>query len=563
MKISKRRQLLALALFLGGTSSASAHFPWLASDSDGHAVMWFGESTDDRTYPMPEAVQQIQLQSTNASAAGKTIEMKPVETEDLVGIQSPQPIPEGDEIAGSVTYGLYHGMKLTYHVEHLPQDDAKAWPSDPRPGAALQTVITSAKNGDIEVQLLRDGKPLPETEVKLFCEDGHEAGTETTNSNGRVSFSSDIIEPGLNSVMAGITDKNAKGELGGEAYSSTADYLTASFRISSDAAQPKKQSESPTVIADSNVSIEPSGLADLPEELTSFGAAFVDGTIYAYGGHTGSAHSYSTEEQSNRLWALDTTDADAKWETVATGPRLQGLALVAHGDRLIRIGGFTAVNDIGEEHDLRSQPAVASFDPKTKSWTELPSLPEGRSSLDAAVLGDTVFVFGGWSLNGESEDSTWHQTAWSLDLADSDAGWQPVATPPFQRRAISVAAHDGKLFVVGGMRSEGGPTTRVDVYDPSAKTWALGPALPGSGMAGFGSSAFAAGGRLYVTTLDGFVHRLAADEEAWETVAQVEPARFFHRMLPTSDDRLVMLGGANMQEGKFSSIDAIQIGDSK
>ncbi|MEO9592157.1 kelch repeat-containing protein [Rhodopirellula bahusiensis] len=563
MKISKKRQLLAVALFLGGTSTASAHFPWLGSDSKGHAVMWFGESTDDRTYPMPEAVQKIELHSTNAKTAGTAIEMKPVESDDLVGIQSPQPIPDGDEIAGSVTYGLYHGMKLTYHVEHLPQTEPKAWPSDPRTGAALQTVITSAKNGDIEVQLLRDGKPLPETEVKLFCEDGHEAGTETTNSNGRVSFSSEIIEPGLNSVMAGITDKNAKGELGGEEYSSTADYLTASFRISSDAAQPKKQSESPTVISDSNVSIEPSGLADLPEELTSFGAAFVNGTIYAYGGHTGSAHSYSTEEQSNRLWALDTTDADAKWETVATGPRLQGLALVAHGDRLVRIGGFTAVNDIGEEHDLQSQPAVASFDPKTKSWTDLPALPEGRSSLDAAVLGDTVYVFGGWSLNGESEDSTWHQTAWSLDLNNPDSKWQPVATPPFQRRAISVAAHDGKLFVVGGMRSEGGPTTRVDVYDPSSKTWSLGPALPGSGMAGFGSSAFAAGNRLYVTTLDGFVHRLAGDGEAWETVAQVEPARFFHRMLPTSDDRLVMLGGANMQEGKFSSIDAIQIGDLK
>ncbi|EKK01337.1 Kelch repeat-containing protein [Rhodopirellula baltica SH28] len=563
MKISKRRQLLALALILGGTSPASAHFPWLATDSNGHAVMWFGESTDDRTYPMPEAVQQIELHSTNASAAGKTIEMKPVETDNLVGIQSPQPIPEGDEIAGSVTYGLYHGMKLTYHVEHLPQDDAKAWPTDPRPGAALQTVITSAKNGDIEVQLLRDGQPLPETEVKLFCEDGHEAGTETTNSNGRVSFSSDIIEPGLNSVMAGITDKNAKGELGGEAYSSTADYLTASFRISSDAAAAKKQTESPKVIADSNVTIQPSGLADLPEELTSFGAAFLNGTIYAYGGHTGSAHSYSTEEQSNRLWALDTTEPNAKWETVATGPRLQGLALVAHGDRLIRIGGFTAVNDIGEEHDLRSQPAVASFDPKTKSWTELPALPEGRSSLDAAVLGDTVYVFGGWSLNGESEDSTWHQTAWSLDLANPDSGWQPVATPPFQRRAISVAAHDGKLFVVGGMRSEGGPTTRVDVYDPSTQNWSLAPSLPGSGMAGFGSSAFAAGGRLYVTTLDGFVHRLAADGQAWETVAKVEPARFFHRMLPLADDRLVLLGGANMEVGKFTSIDAIQIGDSK
>ena len=309
----------------------------------------------------------------------------------------------------------------------------------------------------------------------------------------------------------------------------------------------------------SGASIKASGLPDLPEELTSFGAAIAGEKLYVYGGHTGSAHSYSVDEQSNRFWCLDLANGEnGKWEVLSAGPRLQGLALVAHDENLIRIGGFTAMNETGDEHDLHSQPNVAKYNPATKTWTDLPSLPEPRSSLDAAVLGDRVFVFGGWQMKGESDDNQWHETAWSLNLTDHSATWKPIATPPFQRRAISVAAHKGKLFVLGGMQAVGGPTTRVDVYDPSTDSWTLGPAIPGSGMSGFGSSAFECNGDLYLSTMDGFVHRLNNDGDAWTTIAKSDPARFFHRMLPQGSEML-MIGGANMETGRFTQIDAIQL----
>lgn len=217
------------------------------------------------------------------------------------------------------------------------------------------------------------------------------------------------------------------------------------------------------------------------------------------------------------------------------------------------------MNETGDEHDLHSQANVAKYSPATKTWTDLPSLPEPRSSLDAAVLGDRVFVFGGWQMQGESDDNQWHETAWSLNLADKAAAWKPVATPPFQRRATSVAAHDGKLFVLGGMQAVGGPTTRVDVYDPSSDSWTEGPAIPGSGMSGFGSSAFECDGELYVSAMDGFVHQLNDNGKAWTTIAKSDPARFFHRMLPVDEASMLMVGGANMEIGKFTQIDAIRL----
>lgn len=318
--------------------------------------------------------------------------------------------------------------------------------------------------------------------------------------------------------------------------------------------------QGPSVDPESKVKVVATKFAELPEELTSFGAAVSGKTLFVYGGHTGSAHSYSIEEQSDRLWSLDLSDPDAKWQTRSTDIRLQGLALVPWKDGVVRIGGFTAMNNEGDDHDLRSQNSVAVFDAAKNAWSKRAALPEPRSSFDAAVLGNTVYVFGGWQLQGTQGDTAWHDTAWSLDLSDENAKWQSLKSPGFERRALSVAAFDKKLYVIGGMKSDGETTTRVDVYDPATKSWKQAPSLPGQGMAGFGSAAYAVGEHLYVSTIGGFVHQLSSGTEEWKTVAKVDPGRFFHRMIP-HEGNLLMVGGANMQIGKFTDIERIQLQD--
>ena len=558
------RILLAALLTLTSLGVAHAHFPWLSTNEKGHAAMWFGESTADQTYAMPKKVRGIQLFSEQGKNALIT---QAVNRDDLTGLESTTPVNPNAELFGTVVYGIYHGTKLSYHVEHLPQTNSDTWPIDPRPKTALQSVIREVDNGSVAVTVLRDGLPISDTEVKLFCENGHEEAARSTDSDGVVTFTADEIEGGLNAVVVGLIDSEAKGQYNGEDYSSTTVFLTATFRMNPhehDDVSPKKTSI-PAVDPDSGVSVGPSPLPDLPEELTSFGAAVACNHLYVYGGHTGAAHSYSKTEQSNRMWCLDLANGSQsqQWTAMPAGPSLQGLALVSHDNRVIRIGGFTAVNESGKNHDLWSQDSVSAYDPVKKTWTDLPSMPGGRSSLDAAVLGDTVFVFGGWKMAGDSDSATWYQSAWSLNLADPNAVWQTTAAPPFKRRAVSVAAFAGKLFVIGGMQETGGPTTRVDIYDPESDSWCLGPPIPGSGMSGFGSSSFATGGALYVTTLDGFVHRLDANCEEWSTTAKSDPARFFHRMLPITEKELLMIGGANMEMGKFTAIHLIRITSSK
>jgi hypothetical protein len=78
-------------------------------------------------------------------------------------------------------------------------------------------------------------------------------------------------------------------------------------------------------------------------------------------------------------------------------------------------------------------------------------------------------------------------------------------------------------------------------------------------MDGFGCAAFAAGGRLYVSTYRGLLVRLAPGGDAWEQVQQLARARFFHRMLPLSPRQLLLIGGADMSVGKYADVEVVDV----
>ncbi len=305
------------------------------------------------------------------------------------------------------------------------------------------------------------------------------------------------------------------------------------------------------------VTVRSSKLPELEEPVTSFGAAVVGGKLFVYGGHIGEAHSYSTAEQSSQFRSLELAKP-AEWTELQSGPKLQGLALVPYKNSVIRIGGFTAKNAEGEDHDLQSQATVQKFDVKTGKWSALASLPEPRSSHEAATIGNTVFVVGGWALGG-GEKSTWHNTAWSMDLSDQTPRWKPIANPTFQRRAAAVVQHKGDLYRIGGMDKKSGPSRATDIYDPETDRWTEGPELIGGAMTGFGCAARSMAGRLYVSTVSGTLQRLSTDGKKWEVVAKLDPGRFFHHMLPIGDKEMVLVGGANMSIGKFTELDIVAI----
>ncbi len=295
-------------------------------------------------------------------------------------------------------------------------------------------------------------------------------------------------------------------------------------------------------------------LPELPIGITSFGAARCNDAIYIYGGHTGEAHHYWNESQSNELWKWDLKSDTPQWEVIAKGPRLQGLGMVSRGQYLIIVGGFTATNEQGDSHALFSQTDVKVFDTTTNQWTDklnLPELPEGRSSHDAMIVKDRLYVVGGWKMDGENP-TEWHDTGLVADLTSANPSWETMPSPEFSRRAVTLAEFQNQLWVIGGMQQRGGPTLAVSIFEPATGRWSEGPSLIGeSGMTGFGVAAWSLQGKLMVSAHDGSLQVLSDDRQRWERIGYTRDTRFFHRMLPLDDARLITLGGASMDSGKF------------
>ena len=100
---------------------------------------------------------------------------------------------------------------------------------------------------------------------------------------------------------------------------------------------------------------------------------------------------------------------------------------------------------------------------------------------------------------------------------------------------------------------------RVDFFDPATGKWSQGPELPGTGMSGFGVSAWSLDDNLYVSGFNGRVFKLADDGSKWEEVAKLAQPRFFHQLVPAATpDALLVVGGAS-RDGHLADVELIDV----
>lgn len=530
-------------------SPCRAHFPWLATDAEGHALLFFGESPEDRVYreDLPEAVAEAKVRVLEAGADSKEIELAALKNDNFVGRKSEEIVPKGGVLESTISYGIYHGMLLDYYAKHLPSAEG----SDVASGLKLDATPKIA--GDkIEVTVKWDGEPVEGATVTMTDAKGVPT-EESTNAAGVAKF--DAPSEGLIGFVIARMDKDAKGEIDGEKYAGAAAYgtLTVQFGQAAAASEPSAEATTTTKGEMANDPANNAGLAPLPDAISSFGGAVCDGYLYTYSGHIGIEHAHSRDNLSNHFRRIKLAEG-SQWEELPMQTPLQGLPLVAHGGKLYRAGGLSFRNVAADEPDMHSVAEFACFDPTTGKWTALAPLPEPRSSHDAVVLGDTLYVVGGWTLSGKSQGE-WLSTAWSFDLTKPEGAWQSVASPTFKRRALAVAWWNGQLVAIGGMDDDAKVSRRVDSLDPITGAWTDLPKLPRSQMAGFGVSAWNLDGQLLVSGADGAVHKLADDGSKWEQVGKLATGRFFHRLLPGADSSLLVVAGASVDAGHLPTIE--------
>lgn len=303
---------------------------------------------------------------------------------------------------------------------------------------------------------------------------------------------------------------------------------------------------------------------ELPEAITSFGAAVTRDWVYVYGGHIGAAHTHTSKNLSHTFCRLNLKHPTA-WERLPMGPPVQGLGMVVWHDKVYRIGGMQARNLPEEEGDLHSLSSVARYDPQAGKWEPMPDLPVPRSSHDAVLLGNKVLVVGGWNLQGGSANAHWFDDVLSLDLAAEHPKWETLAKTPFHRRALGAAACNGKLYVLGGIAQDGALSQQLDILDLATGKWSVGPEIPKADNKGngFGIATYAVDGSVYASGMDGIVYRLSADNQRWEQVATLATPRFFHRLLPVRPGVLAAIAGAGWGTGHLKSTELIELPKAK
>lgn len=142
----------------------------------------------------------------------------------------------------------------------------------------------------------------------------------------------------------------------------------------------------------------------------------------------------------------------------------QETAVVAVDGKIYVLGGFLGLV-IGT--------AVQVFDTAACAWSAGPELPKAVHHANAAVVDGTIYVVG--ALQGGNFAAIGDVWSWNPAI---DAGWRVRAPMPAgtQRGASVAGAIDGKIYVVGGLRS--GATAEVSIYDPAGDTWTAAPPLP-------------------------------------------------------------------------------------
>lgn len=526
--------------------TASAHFIYVYSH-DGKAKVVFGEGLEPDKARFLAGLKSMKAYKVEN---GKRVPIElSQQTEDETGWFESSLESSGHIVDIHCPYGVFgkgeKKMLLDYSAKYININAGQ-------PAAAnrqlMLDLVPVMDNGRLSVTAYFDGSPIKDIELEVTRQEGDTYAQ--TDANGRA-----IVNPFSRYVVRGKHSIDESGEVDGKKYSEKKYYCT--LVIDTDPL-PKKENDAVTAkVAPVSVAKVDAGLADFPKGMTSFGATVAKGQIFVIGGKSGRAHQYAKSYQNRDVMCLSVDGSQADWKTVGENLGLQGLAIVAQGGNVFRIGGLEARNEEGDEQDLHSVSDFVQFDLATKKWKQLPALPEGRSSIDACVVGNQVFVVGGWCMGDGAPK--WATTMLKFNLSDLDGQWEQIDAP-FKTRAMAVRHHDNKLFAIGGIQQNGGPTNLVHVYDLATGQWSTGPEMPATGpMKAFGCSAVSTQGHLLASTYDGGIYALNSDHSDWVKVHELDDGRFFHQMLPVTENRFALVGGSHMKSGSHFEIEVFEV----
>ena len=569
--MNKRRSALKFGMFFLILSTcilphADAHFIWVYAE-EGKVKVVFGEGLEPDQAQFLSGLSSMQAFGREGDSPKALRFEKQVDGDE--GWFEIAANDAGSWVEVACAYGVFGRGEQTMFLDYSAKYVALSTPEatremDKASDKLALDIVPKWDHGKLVLVAYFQGKPIEGVEIQLESVET-ESSTQVTNQAGEVA-----LQTAARYVIRAKHTVPEAGEVDGEKFSERRFYCTlvldvAAPRDASSDGQRGDTSQSPLNSTRVGLKRAEAEFSEFPIGITSFGAALLDNHIFVVGGKSGRAHEYARSYQNRNVYRLNLDRNNEPWEVVADNLGLQGLAVVGHDGKMYRIGGLEARNKEGEEQDLHSINDFLAFDPVKKTWSKMPDLPDGRSSIDACVVGEQLYVVGGWTMAGEKKP-VWLNDMLRFDLSQPESGWEQIETP-FTTRALAVCANQGKLVVIGGIQQKGGLTNAVHFFDLQTGQWSLGPEVPAEDdMKSFGCSAISLGDNLLVSTYGGGIFRLAENrrgsgEWGWEKVYQLDIGRFFHQMIPLDETRFALIGGAHMEYGRQTEVEIYEITD--
>ncbi|MDT3776368.1 kelch repeat-containing protein [Nitrospira sp. MA-1] len=167
------------------------------------------------------------------------------------------------------------------------------------------------------------------------------------------------------------------------------------------------------------------------------------------------------------------TDQGA-WQTETPAPtKRTEVAAATLNNTIYVVGGFEQPG-LSNFINLGITPSLQAYDPATDRWTAKAPMPIGLHHLGIGVVGGKLYVIGGYKQGGLS---VWQPVATVYAYDPAMDTWTERAPMPTPRGALSVTAHDGKLYAIGGYDGKAN-SPAVEIYDPQTNTWTVRTPLP-------------------------------------------------------------------------------------
>jgi DNA-binding CsgD family transcriptional regulator len=215
---------------------------------------------------------------------------------------------------------------------------------------------------------------------------------------------------------------------------------------------------------------------------------------------------------------LPQASGPSRWSEVSSLPAgRSGMAAAVYEGALYVIGGETAQGTTSAVLRYRASPG---------GWETLAEKPTPVSDVQAVVVGERIFVPGGKDAGGKAVKT------FEVYLPRLNK-WEQLAPLPAALSGYALAASEGRLYLFGGWDGDV-YSAAVYSYDPAANTWQMRTALPSA-------RAFAAAvlveGRIYIaggfdgqqslrTVLVYFPGRDQGGDHPWEERAPLSEGRY-------------------------------------